>query len=110
MGFKRLRRLEPETCRPFDRDRRGMTIGEGAAFLVLESHADARARGARIYAELAGHAMTTDAYHVTAPDPEGSGMIAAIRGALDRARLTPPAADYANRNGTAPPHTAPATA
>jgi len=103
MGFNALRLLDPEPCRPFDRDRRGMTIGEGAAFLVLESHADARARGARIYAELAGHAMTTDAYHVTAPDPEGSGMIAAIRGALDRARLTPAAVDYANAHGTGTP-------
>jgi 3-oxoacyl-[acyl-carrier-protein] synthase II len=103
MGFNALRLLDPEPCRPFDRDRRGMTIGEGAAFLVLESDADARARGARIYAELAGHAMTTDAYHVTAPDPEGSGMIAAIRGALDRARLTPAAVDYANAHGTGTP-------
>jgi 3-oxoacyl-[acyl-carrier-protein] synthase II len=100
MGFNALRLLDPEPCRPFDRDRRGMTIGEGAAFLVLESDADARARGARIYAQLAGHAMTTDAYHVTAPDPEGSGMIAAIRGALAGARLTPAAVDYANAHGT----------
>src|SRR3989454_2703597 len=103
MGFNALRLLDPEPCRPFDRDRRGMTIGEGAAFLVLESYADARARGARIYAELAGPAVTTDAYHVTAPDPEGSGMIAAIRGALDRARLTPAAVDYANAHGTGTP-------
>src|SRR5207245_10011679 len=91
MGFNALRLLDPEPCRPFDRDRRGMTIGEGAAFLVLESYADARARGARIYAELAGHAMATDAYHLPAPDPEASGMIAASRGALGRARPTPAA-------------------
>jgi 3-oxoacyl-(acyl-carrier-protein) synthase len=103
MGFSALKLLDPEPCRPFDRDRRGMSIGEGAAFLVLESRAEARARGARIYAELAGHAMTTDAYHVTAPDPEATGMVAAIRGALDRARLDPADVGYANAHGTGTP-------
>ena len=67
MGFNALKLLDPEPCRPFDRDRRGMSIGEGAAFVVLEDAEHARARGARVYAELAGHGMTTDAYHVTAP-------------------------------------------
>lgn len=100
MGFNALKLLDPEPCRPFDRDRRGMSIGEGAGFLVLESRAHAAARGARVYAELAGHAMTTDAYHVTAPHPEGGGMIAAIRGALARARLDPAAVDYVNAHGT----------
>lgn len=103
MGFNALKLLDPVPCRPFDRDRRGMSIGEGAAFLVLESHPHARARGARIYAELAGHAMTTDAYHVTAPHPEGVGMIAAMRGALDRAGLAPADIGYANAHGTATP-------
>jgi len=103
MGFNALKLLDPEPCRPFDRDRRGMSIGEGAAFLVLESDAHARARGARVYAELAGHAMTTDAYHVTAPHPDGEGMIAAIRGALARARLAPGDVGYANAHGTATP-------
>jgi len=103
MGFNALKLLDPEPCRPFDRDRRGMSIGEGAAFLMLESDAHARARGARVYAELAGHAMTTDAYHVTAPHPDGEGMIAAIRGALARARLAPGDVGYANAHGTATP-------
>jgi len=100
MGFNALKLLDPEPCRPFDRDRRGMSIGEGAAFLVLESAAHARARGARVYAELAGHDMTTDAYHVTAPHPGGEGMIASMRGALDRARLDPADVGYANAHGT----------
>jgi len=103
MGFNALRLLDPGPCRPFDRDRRGMSIGEGAAFLVLESRAEARARGARIYAELAGHAMTTDAHHVTAPHPEGEGMISAMRSALARARLAPGDVGYANAHGTGTP-------
>jgi 3-oxoacyl-[acyl-carrier-protein] synthase II len=80
-----------------------MSIGEGAAFLVLESDAHARARGARVHAALAGHALTTDAYHVTAPHPEGEGMIAAMRGALERARLAPGDVGYANAHGTGTP-------
>ena len=71
MGFNALKLLDPEPCRPFDRDRRGMSIGEGAAFLVLEAAEHARARGARVYAELGGHGVTTDAFHVTAPQPDG---------------------------------------
>jgi 3-oxoacyl-[acyl-carrier-protein] synthase II len=103
MGFNALRLLDPEPCRPFDRDRHGMSIGEGAAFVVLESEAHARARGARVYAELAGHAMTTDAFHVTAPEPNGEGMARAMRAALAAARVTPAAVGYANAHGTATP-------
>jgi 3-oxoacyl-[acyl-carrier-protein] synthase II len=94
MGFNALRLLDPEPCRPFDRDRRGMSIGEGAAFLVLEDADHARARGARAYAELAGHGMTTDAFHVTSPDPEGEGMARAMRAALAAA------VGYCNAHGT----------
>jgi 3-oxoacyl-[acyl-carrier-protein] synthase II len=101
MGFNALKLLDPEPCRPFDRDRRGMSIGEGAAFVVLEDGARARARGARIYAELAGQGLTTDAFHVTSPHPEGEGMARAMRAALDRARLAPGAVGYANAHGTA---------
>ncbi len=103
MGFNALKLLDPDPCRPFDRDRRGMSIGEGAAFVVLEAFADARARGARVWAELVGHAMTTAAYHVTAPHPEAEGMIAAMRGALERARLAPGDVGYANAHGTGTP-------
>src|SRR5207302_6752993 len=89
MGFNALRLLDPEPCRPFDRDRRGMSIGEGAAFVVLEDGARARARGARVYAELCGYGMTTDAFHVTSPHPAGEGMVRAMRAALECLHLAP---------------------
>jgi 3-oxoacyl-[acyl-carrier-protein] synthase II len=100
MGFNALRLLDPEPCRPFDRTRRGMSLGEGAAFLVLEDADSARARGATVYAELAGHAMTTDAYHVTSPHPEGHGMIRAMREALEAAGAAPAEVAYVNAHGT----------
>jgi 3-oxoacyl-[acyl-carrier-protein] synthase II len=103
MGFNALKLLDPEPCRPFDRDRRGMSIGEGAAFVVLEAAEHAQARGAQVYAELAGHGMTTDAYHVTAPQPEGEGMARAMRAALAAARVTPAQIGYVNAHGTATP-------
>jgi 3-oxoacyl-[acyl-carrier-protein] synthase II len=103
MGFNALRLLDPEPCRPFDRDRRGMSIGEGAAFVVLESAERARSRGRRAHAELAGHGSTTDAYHVTAPQPQGEGMARAMRAALDAARADPAAVGYVNAHGTATP-------
>jgi 3-oxoacyl-[acyl-carrier-protein] synthase II len=103
MGFNALKLLDPAPCRPFDRDRRGMSIGEGAAFVVLEAAEHARARGARSYAELAGYGMTTDAYHVTAPQPEGEGMVRAMRAALAAAGVTPADVGYVNAHGTATP-------
>jgi 3-oxoacyl-[acyl-carrier-protein] synthase II len=103
MGFNALKLLDPDPCRPFDRERRGMSIGEGAAFVVLEGAAHARARGARAYAELAGHGMTTDAYHVTAPEPEGEGMARAMLAALAAGGIGPRAVGYANAHGTATP-------
>ena len=103
MGFNALRLLDPEPCRPFDRDRRGMSIGEGAAFVVLEDGARARVRGARVYAELCGYGMTTDAFHVTSPHPAGEGMVRAMRAALERGHLAPGAVGYANAHGTATP-------
>jgi len=103
MGFNTLKLLDPSPCRPFDRDRRGMSIGEGAAFIVLESIERARARDARVYAELTGYGMSTDAFHVTSPHPEGEGMIRAMRAALEQARVTPADVGYANAHGTATP-------
>jgi len=103
MGFNALKLLDPAPCRPFDRDRRGMSIGEGAGFVVLENAAVARARGARAYAELGGYGMTTDAYHITAPEPEGDGMVRAIRAALRSAREAPAAVQYVNAHGTGTP-------
>ncbi len=103
LGFNALKLLDPEPCRPFDRDRRGMSIGEGAAFVVLEDADHARARGARAYAELAGYGMTTDAFHVTSPHPDGEGMVRAMQEALACASLGPDAVGYCNAHGTATP-------
>jgi 3-oxoacyl-[acyl-carrier-protein] synthase II len=103
MGFNALKLLDPTPCRPFDRERRGMSIGEGAAFMVLESETRARARRARVYATLAGHGLTTDAFHVTAPDPDGDGMVRAMRAALAQAGAAPAEVQYANAHGTGTP-------
>jgi 3-oxoacyl-[acyl-carrier-protein] synthase II len=103
MGFNALKLLDPTPCRPFDRERRGMSIGEGAGFVVLECEARARARRARVYATLAGHGMTTDAFHVTAPDPDGDGMVRAMRAALRQADAAPADVQYANAHGTGTP-------
>jgi len=103
MGFNALRLLDPEPCRPFDRGRRGMSIGEGAAFLVLEDAERCRARGGRAYASLLGAGMTTDAHHVTAPHPDGEGMIRAMSLALQAARVAPREVGYVNAHGTGTP-------
>ncbi|HEY7433825.1 MAG TPA: beta-ketoacyl-[acyl-carrier-protein] synthase family protein [Methylomirabilota bacterium] len=103
MGFNALKLLDPSPCRPFDRDRRGMSIGEAAAFLVLEDAEHCRARGGRPHARLAGYGMTTDAHHVTAPHPEGEGMIHAMRQALEDAGLGPAEVGYVNAHGTGTP-------
>lgn len=103
MGFNALKLLDPTPCRPFDRDRRGMSIGEAAAFLVIEDADHCRARGGRAHARLVGYGMTTDAYHVTAPHPEGEGMIHAMEQALADAGLAPSAVGYVNAHGTGTP-------
>jgi 3-oxoacyl-[acyl-carrier-protein] synthase II len=100
MGFNALKLLDPEPCRPFDRDRRGMSIGEAAAFLVLEDADRCRARGGRVHARLLGAGLTTDAHHVTAPHPEAEGMIRAITRGLEAARTAPGEIGYVNAHGT----------
>ncbi len=89
--------------RPFDRDRDGFVIAEGAGILVLEEYEAAKARGARIYCELAGFANTCDAHHLTAPDPEGRGVARAITLALKDAGMAPTEVDYVSAHGTSTP-------
>jgi 3-oxoacyl-[acyl-carrier-protein] synthase II len=100
-GFNALRLMDPAPCRPFERTRAGMNIGEGAAILVLEEIERARARGARIYAELAGYGFGCEAYHPTAPEPDGRPVSAVIRAALRDARIDPGRVDHVNAHGTA---------
>ncbi|NDY41304.1 beta-ketoacyl-[acyl-carrier-protein] synthase family protein [Dissulfurirhabdus thermomarina] len=99
-GFHSLRSMDPETCRPFDRRRRGLVLGEGAAALVLERAPEALRRGARVYAEVLGWGFAADAYHMTAPPPNGEGAARAARAALDRAGLAPGDIGYVNLHGT----------
>jgi len=87
-------------CRPFDRKRNGLVVGEGAGFLVLEALSHAQERGAHIYAEMAGYGSTMDAFRATAPDPEGLGAARAMQHALDDAGLDPGDINYINAHGT----------
>ena len=92
---------EPEkSSRPFDRDRDGFVMGEGSAIVVLESLESAQARGAKIYAEIIGAAMTCDAYHITAPLPDGSGAQMAMSNAIKDAKIRPEEIGYINSHGT----------
>jgi 3-oxoacyl-[acyl-carrier-protein] synthase II len=102
-GFASLLAIDPAGCRPFDAARRGMSLGEGAAFVVLECARSAAARGARVRAVYLGSGNTCDAYHATAPDPQGRGGAAAMRAALAEARIVPEAIDYVNAHGTGTP-------
>jgi 3-oxoacyl-[acyl-carrier-protein] synthase II len=102
-GFARLGAIDPDTCRPFDRDRQGMVPGEGGAVLVLEPLATAQERGARVYAEVLGYGLACDAHHMTASHPEGHGAARAMRQALDHAGLEPGDVSYISAHGTGTP-------
>jgi 3-oxoacyl-[acyl-carrier-protein] synthase II len=102
-GFNALHAISPTPCRPFDRARNGLSLGEGAAVLILERAADAAARGARVHAALLDYGTSADAHHLTAPHPDGTGAILAMRRALARAGVAPAAVDYVNAHGTGTP-------
>ena len=99
-GFGSLLLLDPNGCRPFDATRAGISLGEGAAVFVLEAEALARGRGAQPLAGVSGWGASCDAYHATAPQPDGDGALMAMQRALDRAGLPPTAIDYVNAHGT----------
>lgn len=99
-GFNVLQAVDPEPCTPFSATRKGITLGEGAGYLVLERWDDAIARGAKILAELSGYGASCDAHHPTAPAEDGHGAEAAMRGALAEGRLSPASVDYVNAHGT----------
>ena len=108
-GFNALHAIStrndsPQTaCRPFSASRDGFVLGDGAATLILEDYEHAKARGAKIYAEIVGAGMTSDAYHMTASDPEGRGAIEAMKMAIKEAGITYDQVDYVNAHGTSTP-------
>ncbi|MDQ2995188.1 MAG: beta-ketoacyl-ACP synthase II [Pseudomonadota bacterium] len=108
-GFSALRALstrndEPtKASRPWDKDRDGFVLGEGAGVIVLEEYEHAKARGAKIYAELAGFGMSADAFHITSPDENGAGFVASMRNTLHDAGMNPEEIDYINAHGTSTP-------
>jgi 3-oxoacyl-[acyl-carrier-protein] synthase II len=109
-GFGALRALstrndEPHRAsRPFDKDRDGFIVGEGAGVLILEEHDRALARGARVYAELVGYGMSADAFHITAPSDDGDGPFRVMGAALVSAGVSPAEVNYINAHGTSTPH------
>src|SRR6056297_3801802 len=108
-GFSSMKALsrrndEPaKASRPFDKDRNGFVLGEGAAIMFIESLDSAVERGARIYGEIVGYGFSADAHHITAPDPEGNGVTLALNGALDMAGIKPEDVDHINMHGTSTP-------
>ena len=103
MGFSRLGAIAKERCQPFDKNRKGMVPGEGAAVLLLEESAAARARGAKIYAEILGYGISCDAHHMTAAHPQGEGAVRAMARALQESGVGIEDVDYISAHGTGTP-------
>jgi 3-oxoacyl-[acyl-carrier-protein] synthase II len=102
-GFDSLQALSPTPCRPFDAQRDGLTLGEGAAILTLETFTHAQKRGAEILGEITGYGAATDTHHLTQPHPEGNAALAAMTAACVSAKISPEQIDYVNAHGTATP-------
>ncbi|TGE23279.1 beta-ketoacyl-ACP synthase II [Hymenobacter metallicola] len=108
-GFNALKAMserndDPESAsRPYDKDRDGFVLGEGSGALVVEEYEHAKARGAKIYAEIIGGGLSSDAYHITAPDPTGEGVVLVMQNALRDAGISPQEVDYINTHGTSTP-------
>lgn len=102
-GFNSLQLITSDKCRPFDKNRSGLILGEGAGVLVVEELEHAVKRQATIYAEIIGYGQTSDAYHITKPDPEAQSAARAIRGAIEEALIAPETIDYVNAHGTGTP-------
>jgi len=102
-GFSSLKLVDPESCKPFDKRRQGLIIGEGAGILILEDLDHALRRGAPVLGEFLGYGICADAYHLTAPEPNGEGVERVIRAALSHAGVSPEEVDTINAHGTATP-------
>ncbi len=99
-GFVRLAAMAPSRCQPFDLNRQGLILGEGAGLLILESESHAARRGARPQAEVGGYGMSCDAYHITRPHPDATGSIAAMKDAIRHSGIRPDDVDFVNAHGT----------
>ena len=102
-AFNALQAVDREYCKPFDKNRRGLSLGEGAGIMILEALSHAQQRGARIYGEVLGYGVSCDSYHMTAPDPQASGAARCIAAALQDSGISSDRVDYINAHGTATP-------
>jgi len=102
-GFNSLKAMDSSPCKPFDRRRAGMSLGEGAAILILEDLEEAKKRGAEIFAEFLGYGIGGEAYHITSPDPTGISEARIMKGAMEESSVTPLEVDYINAHGTGTP-------
>jgi 3-oxoacyl-[acyl-carrier-protein] synthase II len=102
-GFNSLKAMDPSPCKPFDRGRAGMSLGEGAAIIILEDFEEAVKRGAKIYAEFLGYGIGGEAYHITAPQPNGITEARIMKEAIEEGGFSPERVDYINAHGTGTP-------